>query len=83
MRRVPPLHRFARCRDRNDGKQYPAANDHSQRRLFLLGMAFMARGMTPDDAYDKAMYYIYGPRRGQNWVSVLADQDRDNHEAAK
>jgi hypothetical protein len=46
-------------------------------------MAFMARGMTPDDAYDKAMYYICGPRRGQNWVSVLADQDRGDREAAE
>jgi len=43
----------------------------------------MARGMTPNDAYDKAMYYINGPRRGQNWVSVLADQDCEKHEAAE
>jgi len=46
-------------------------------------MAFMARGMTPEDAYDRAMYYINGPRRGQNWVSVLADQDGGGHSAAE
>lgn len=43
----------------------------------------MARGMTPKDAYDKALYYTNGPGRGQTWVSALADQDREMQEAAE
>jgi hypothetical protein len=72
-----------RRRRGSDVQQSPGANDHLQRRLFLLGTAFMARGMKPKDAYDKALYYTTGPGRGQTWISVLAEQDRETHMAAE
>jgi hypothetical protein len=71
-----------RSRRRGDDDQpRPASNDHSQRRLFLLGTAFMARGMSPKDAYSKAVYYTTGPGRGQTWISILAEQDRERQAA--
>src|SRR5262245_60441874 len=51
------------------------APDSNQRRLYLLGTAFMARGMNPEDAYNKAVYYTKGSGRRQNWISALSEQD--------
>ena len=56
---------------------------NAQRRLFLLGTAFMALGMKPEDAYKRALYYTEGPGHGQNWISVLVEQDRETHVAAE
>jgi hypothetical protein len=73
-----------RRRRRSDGgQQRVGSNNHAQRRLFLLGTAFMARGMKPEDAYNKALYYTKGPGRGQTWISALAEQDRETHAAAE
>jgi len=51
--------------------------DSNQRRLYLLGTAFLARGMKPEDAYNKAVYYTKGSGRHQNWISVLSELDSD------
>jgi hypothetical protein len=52
--------------------------DSNQRRLYLLGAAFLARGMKPEDAYNKALYYTKGSGRRQNWISALSEQDTDS-----
>jgi hypothetical protein len=52
--------------------------DRNQRRLYLLGTAFLARGMTAEDAYHKAIYYTEGSGRRQNWISALSEQDSDS-----
>ena len=57
-----------------DRRQIP---DSNQRRLYLLGTAFLARGMKPEDAYNKAVYYTKGSGRRQNWISVLSELDSD------
>jgi Bacterial Ig-like domain len=37
----------------------------------------MARGLKPEDAFNKALYYTEGPGRGQNWISALVEQERE------
>ena len=37
----------------------------------------MARGLKPEDAFNKALYYTAGPGRGQNWISALVEQERE------
>jgi hypothetical protein len=65
-----------------DGEPQPASSNQ-QRRLFLLGTAFMARGMNAEEAYRKALYYTEGPGRGQTWISAVAEQDREMQVAAE
>jgi hypothetical protein len=79
--RVLSLIGLERRRGVEGGQQ--RGNSNEQHRLFLLGTAFMARGMRAEDAYNKALYYTKGPGRGQNWISALADQDRETHMAAE
>jgi hypothetical protein len=75
---------WSRSRPHDDRGQPDAALDRAlQHRLFLLGTAFMARGLDPKDAYTKALYYTTGPGRGQNWMSVLSEQDRETQAAAE
>jgi hypothetical protein len=70
-------------RRRETDSDQPPANSNQQHRLFLLGTAFMARGMNAEDAYSKALYYTEGPGRGQTWISALAEQDRETQVAAE
>jgi hypothetical protein len=79
--RVLRLIGWGRRRSSDGGQQ--RSNSNLQRRLFLLGTAFMARGMKPEDAYNKALYYTKGPGRRQNWMSALAEQDREMHVSAE
>ena len=83
MLRVLPWIRLGRRRGSSSGQSRAGSNDPSQRRVFLLGTAFMARGMKAEDAYNKALYYTKGPGRRQNWISALAEQDRETHVAAE
>jgi len=69
-------------RRRSEVDRRPVSDSHPERRLFLLGTAFMARGMTPKDAYSKAVYYTKGPGRGQNWISALVEEDRESRVSA-
>jgi hypothetical protein len=52
-----------------------AASNPAQRRLFLLATALVVRGMEPNEAYIAAFYYVFGPGRGRNWLSALAEQE--------
>ena len=70
-------------RDRSTDTGQDRSNSHAQRRLFLLGTAFMARGMKAEDAYKTALYYAEGPGRGQNWIRILVERDRETHVAAE
>jgi hypothetical protein len=60
-----------------DHHLHSGANRQSHGRLFLLAAAFLARGLTPEDACNKALYYIKGPGRCRNWMSALAEHDRE------
>ena len=37
----------------------------------------MARGLKPEDAFNRALYYTEGPGRGQNWISALVAHERE------
>src|SRR6185436_20766099 len=76
MRRVLSLIK-SRPRQASEPSPDPVP-DSNHRRLYLLGTAFLARGMKAEDAYNKALYYTKGSGRRQNWISALAEQDRDS-----
>jgi len=56
-------------------KPKPIAENATQHRLALLAAAFTGRGMQPDEAHKKALYYVQGPGRGRTWIRALAEYD--------
>ena len=60
-----------------DGQNRSGSNGEPKRRLFMLAAALVARGVAPEEAYDKALHYTQGAGRGRNWINALAEHDRE------
>ena len=51
-------------------------SDPARKKLFLLATALVTRGHGAEEAYKRAVYYVYGPGRSHTWMRALIEEDQ-------